>query len=254
MQEGVYAKFIDGRIHVNLADGSKLVARANICATGVEYSRLGLPNESRFVGSGLYYDAGFSEAAQLRDKSVYIVGGANSAGQAAMHFCQFATKVTMLVRGPALAATMSDYMIRRIVGTPNIEVRFGVEISALQGERMLESITIRDRNTKSETTEAAKFLFICIGGNPNTEWARNTDIIRDTKGYLVTGTDMFVDGRPPDVWPLRRHPLYLETSVPGSFAAGDVRHNSVKRYATAVGEGAMAATFVHRYLAEGLNG
>jgi thioredoxin reductase (NADPH) len=250
LEEGVYAEFIDGKIHASLADGCQIVARTNICATGVEYSRLGLPDENRFVAAGIYYGAGFSEALRMTNQIVYVVGGANSAGQAAMHFSQFAERVILLVRGTALSGTMSEYMIKRVTTTPKIEIQYGKEVIAADGDNVLRQITIKDRLTGLEIKAEARHLFVCIGGKPNTEWARNTAIVRDSGGYLITGTDLYVDGKPPLIWPLQRPPLFLETSVPGSFAAGDVRHNSVKRYATAVGEGAMAVTFVHQYLAQ----
>ncbi|MEO6848212.1 MAG: NAD(P)/FAD-dependent oxidoreductase [Chthoniobacterales bacterium] len=247
-REGVYAEFIDGEIHAHLTDGSKMISRANICATGVDYRRLDLPNERNFIGAGLFYGAGYSEAPLIVDETVYIVGGANSAGQAAMHFSLFAKKIVLLVRSGKLT-TMSEYLTKRVLSKPNIEVRFLTAVVGLDGVDCLAEITLRHLKDGTEETVPCKHLFVAIGGSPHTEWARNTPIIRDDKKYIVTGTDMYVDGRPPAIWTLERPPYFLETSVPGCFAAGDVRHNSVKRYATAVGEGAMAVTFVHRFLA-----
>lgn len=249
LREGVNAEFRDGRVVVDLADGTHMIARANICATGIEYRRLNLANESRFLGAGIFYGAGASEAPMCVNQTVYVIGGGNSAGQAAMHFAHYADKVVMLVRGSGLAETLSDYLIKKIEMTKKISVMANCEVTALHGEETLQQISVRDRGAGTTQVLDTTRLFICIGGLPNTEWARDTAIIRDKAGYLVTGGDLNTNGRPPDVWKLERPPFYLETSVPGSFAAGDVRHDSVKRVASSVGEGAMAVAFVHRYLA-----
>lgn len=250
MREGVKAEFYDNRIHVDLADGSKMVARANICATGVEWRRLGLGAEDRLLGAGLFYGAGMSEAPLCRGEHVFVIGGGNSAGQAVMHLAAHARKVTMLVRGANLAATLSQYLSDRILGQENVEVVYNCEVTGLGGERSLDRIAITDRSTGAVTHADTRRVFVCIGGVPNTDWAEKTDIVRDSSGYLVTGPDLLQDGKLPTVWTLERAPFYLETSVPGSFAAGDVRRNSIKRVASAVGEGAMAVAFVHRYLEE----
>ena len=250
MREGVKSEFRDNHIYTDMADGSRMTARANICATGVEYRRLALANENRFLNVGLYYGAGAGEAPMCVNENVYVIGGGNSAGQAAMHFSRYARKVIMVVRGENLAASLSHYLINRITEAGNIEVLFNSEVTALDGDKALQEIEITD--TLSQTTQRAETsrLFVCIGGAPNTEWAKDTDIIRDNAGYLVTGTDLLKNGQMPKCWTLDRQPYFLETSVPGSFAAGDVRHDSVKRVASAVGEGAMAVTFVHKYLSE----
>jgi len=248
LREGVNAEFRDGRIMVDLADSTRMVAKTNICATGIEYRRLNLANESRFFGAGVFYGAGASEAPMCVNEIVYVIGGGNSAGQAAMHFSHYADKVIMLVRGSRLAETLSDYLIRKIEITKNISVVTNCEVTALHGDETLKQITVRDLVEGTTQILDTTHLFVCIGGLPNTEWAKGTPIIRDKAGYLVTGADLHANGRPPDVWKLERPPFYLETSVPGSFAAGDVRHGSVKRVASGVGEGAMAVTFVHRYL------
>lgn len=250
MREGIKAEFLNNRIYVDLADGSKMVARANICATGVEWRRLGLQDENRFLGLGLYYGAGASEAPMCQNEHVHVVGGGNSAGQAVMHLAQHAARVTMLVRGPDLASSLSFYLAERIVSTPNIDIQFNVEVVGLEGEELLRRIQLMDIDNGDRRWVDTRRTFVCIGGSPHTEWAKNTTIVRDRLGFLITGPDLLQDGQLPEHWSLDRAPFFLETSIPGSFAAGDVRHDSVKRVASAVGEGAMAVTFAHRFLAE----
>src|SRR6266849_3135690 len=183
-------------------------------------------------------------------EDVYVVGGGNSAGQAVMHLAKHAKSVTMLVRDKALAASMSQYLSERILGAANVQVQYDVEITGLDGEEALERIRIGSRTTREANWVATPRLFVAIGGVPNTAWAADTAIVRDQGGYLVTGPDLLTNGKAPASWPMERAPYYLETAVPGSFAAGDVRSRSIKRVATAVGEGAMAVAFVHRYLQE----
>lgn len=250
-REGVRGEFAAGKRIGVLEDGTKIVARAAICATGVAYRRLGLPNEDRFVGAGVYYGAGASEAELCGHEEVVIVGGGNSAAQAAMHFAKYARRVTMVVRDDSLTRTVSAYLVDRIATVRNLDVRTNTEVVALAGDEGLRSVAIRDRNGNSTETLDTRWLIVCIGGVPHTEWAEAAGVIRDEAGYLVTGADLQRNGHPPEGWPLDRAPYYLETNVPGLFAAGDVRHGSVKRCASAVGEGAMAVTFVHRYLANG---
>ncbi len=250
MREGIKAEFKNNRIYVNLADGNSMVARANICATGVEYHTLNLPHEERFLNAGLFYGAGASEAPLCINEEVFVVGGGNSAGQAAMYFSRYAKNVTLLVRSDTLAVSLSQYLLARILQTSNIAVLFQSKVTGLDGDGVLRQIEVTNLVTGSIQWLKTQRLFVCIGGAPNTEWARETAIRRDAKGYLLTGTDALKDDQQGTRWQLDRPPYLLETSIPGSFAAGDVRHGSVKRVAAAVGEGAMAVTLVHHYLEE----
>jgi thioredoxin reductase (NADPH) len=250
-REGVRGEFSEGKGTGYLADGTKIVARAAICATGVAYRRLGLPNEEKYFGAGLYYGAGASEAPLVKDQHVVVVGGGNSAGQAAMHFAPVAKRVSLVIRGGCLKKTLSQYLVDRVHATPNVEVLSHTEITGLGGEKYLKEVTLKHRVTGEQRKIDTHWLFICIGGEPHTKWADEAGIVRDEAGYLVTGPDLIRDGKRPANWPLDRDPYFLETNVPGMFAAGDVRHGSVKRCASAVGEGAMAVAFVHRYLSQG---
>ena len=251
-REGVRGEFSAGKRTGYLADGTKIVARTAICATGIDYRRLGLPNEDRFIGAGVYYGAGASEASMCGNQHVFIVGGGNSAGQAALHFSRFAKLVTLVVRGDTLKSTLSFYLIDQIRSTPNIEVLTNTEVIKLEGDEVLRAITLANRKTGEERSFETKWLFVCIGGSPQTDWALEAGVVRDDAGYLVTGPDLHFEGKSSNGgWPLDRSPYYLETNLPGLFAAGDVRHGSVKRCASAVGEGAMAVTFAHRYLSAG---
>jgi thioredoxin reductase (NADPH) len=250
LREGVRGEFEPGKGTGFLADGTKIVAHATICSTGVSYRRLNLPNEEQLLGAGVHYGAGASEAVLCANEHVFVVGGGNSAGQAAMHFARYARKVTVVIRRHCLRETLSEYLVDRIRSSPNIEVLPNTEITALHGQRTLSAVTLTNNKTGQQQTVDTHWLFLCLGGAPHTDWAAKVGISRDDEGYLLTGPDLCRDGRFPQSWPLKRDPFYLETSMPGLFAAGDVRHGSVKRCASAVGEGAMAVTFVHRYLAQ----
>jgi thioredoxin reductase (NADPH) len=229
---------------ITLSGGSQAVARAVIIAVGVTYRRLGIPALDRLVGMGVFYGAAGSEAPAMADQAVYVVGGANSAGQAAVHLARFAARVTLLVRGRSLAAGMSDYLIKQLEATSNIEVRLGTRVVDARGEARLQALMLEDLRTRRQDEVAAAALFILIGAEPRTDWLR--DVIElDDHGFVLTSRDI-----PEHAWPLQRAPLPFETSMPGVLAAGDVRHGSVKRVAGAVGEGSVAVGSVHQYLAE----
>ncbi|HEY2704383.1 MAG TPA: FAD-dependent oxidoreductase [Candidatus Dormibacteraeota bacterium] len=233
-----------------LSDGTVIPARAVVAATGVQWRRLDVPGVERLLGAGVYYGAGPSEARACEGAGVVIVGGGNSAGQACLRFARYARQVTLLVRGPALGASMSQYLVDQVTAVENIEVRTSAEVAAVDGDARLRTLRVAlDGGDRVQTT-AADALFICIGGMPCTGGMQELQLVRDRAGYLVTGTDLSPGGGVPDGWPLARQPYPLETSLPGVFAAGDVRHGSMKRCAAATGEGAMAVALVHRYLAE----
>ena len=238
-----------GDLHtVALSDGSELAAPAVVCATGVDWRRLEAMGIDDLLGRGVHYGAGRSEAPRFRGRNVSIVGGGNSAGQAALNFAAFADRVTMLCRGEALAASLSRYLLDRIEAHPRIDVRLRTRVAAVHGGERLEAVTLEEAGGDEERLPLDG-LFIAIGGAPQTQWAERGKIRRDAAGYLLTGTDLFEDGE-IEGWPLERSPYNLETSVPGFFVAGDVRHGSTKRVAAAVGEGAAAVSLVHRYLDE----
>jgi len=234
---------------VTLGDGAELASHSLIVATGVSYRRLDAPGIEQLTGAGVYYGAAMTEAITCRDEAVFIVGGANSAGQAALYFARYAGQVTMLTRSP-LTKSMSSYLIDQISATPNIVVRTNARVAAAHGDEHLSELTIADTATGVEETVPAAALFIFIGAEPRTDWL-GADIARDDRGFLLTGADLPRDanGHVRD-WPLEREPLMLETNVPGVFAAGDVRHASIKRVASGVGEGAIAVSFVHQYLSQ----
>jgi len=229
---------------VGLGEGTEIEARAVVVATGVSYRMLSAPGTAELTGRGIYYGATAAEAAQTEGDDVFLIGGANSAGQAALNFAGFARRVVMLVRGASLEATMSQYLIARIEAHPRLEVRFATEVAGASGDGHLETLTLRDRSSGETERVAASWLFAFIGAAPRSDWL-GAAVQRDAHGFLLTGPDL----NRADGWPLERQPFTLETSVPGVFAAGDVRLDSMKRVASAVGEGAMAIYLVHRYLA-----
>ena len=232
---------------IKLADGSEVSSHALILALGVAWRRLNVPGIDRLTGAGVYYGAAQTEALSCEGEDVYVVGGANSAGQAAMYFSKYARKVIMLVRGDSLTKSMSQYLIDQIESTPNIEVKVNSSVVEVKGETSLEAITIVNNLTQEQQTVDANSLFIFIGAQPSTEWLQDI-VARDERGFILTGPDVMRDGRCPKGWKLERDPYLLETNVPGIFAVGDVRHGSVKRVASGVGEGSICVQFVHRYL------
>jgi thioredoxin reductase (NADPH) len=232
---------------VRLADGAEFRARAVIVATGVSYRRLGIPGLERLSGAGVFYGAAGSAAKAMKGRDVYIVGAANSAGQAAIHLATYATRVTILARGGSLADGMSDYLVRLIDNTGNIAVRLGAEIVDAHGDGQLDGLSIRDRTSGAVETVPAAALFVLIGAEPHTDWLPE-EIVRDRQGFILTGNDLLIGAEPAADWPLTRPPTALETSLPGVYAVGDVRHGSVKRVASAVGEGSIAIHDVHGYL------
>jgi thioredoxin reductase (NADPH) len=232
---------------VTTAGGDELRSRAVIIATGVSYRRLGVPSLGGLTGIGVFYGAATSEAKAMKDREVFVVGGANSAGQAAVHLARYAARVTMLVRGQSLAESMSEYLIKEITGTANIAVRHNAVVTGGTGTRSLESLTIQDRVSGATETVPAAALFVLIGAEPRTQWLPDS-IRRDRWGFVVTGTDLMAGGRLPENWPLQRPPMFLESSLPGVFAVGDVRSGSVKRVASAVGDGSVAIRLIHDYL------
>jgi thioredoxin reductase (NADPH) len=229
-------------------DGSEAIeARALVVATGVAYRRLEATGMDDLTGRGVYYGANASQASQCQDDDVYVVGAANSAGQAVLNLARHAKRVVLVARGPSLERTMSTYLVDRIRSTPNVDVRCQCEVVEVRGEGHLESLTLLDKATGQTEDVEASWLFAFIGASPRTDWL-GPQVARDDKGFIITGQELLWTPYAA-TWRLARYPLPLETSVPGVFAAGDVRLDSMKRVASAVGEGAMSVYLVHRYLA-----
>src|ERR671917_982139 len=232
---------------VTLSDGTEVAGRAAIVTTGASYRRLGVPSLEALQGTGVFYGAAVAEAQGMKGQEVCVVGGGNSAGQAARHLSKHARRVTLLVLGESLAAHMSQYLIEEIEATENIKVRLNTQVVNGGGQGRLEHLVLEDCATKRTESVPAAALFVLIGATPHTGWLPE-EVMRDERGYIITGNDLLRDGSPPEGWPLERAPMLLETSVPGVFAAGDVRCGSVKRVASAVGEGSIAIQMVHKYL------
>ena len=243
----VAALEIDGPYRrVRFADGGAVSCHALLVATGVSYRRLEVPGADALAGAGVYYGAAATEVGALRGQDVAVVGGGNSAGQAAMHLSRFARSVALMIRGDDIGASMSRYLVDRLAATPNVSLMPRTQVAGVTGNRHLEGIEVDTGGTRASIEAAALFVF--IGARPRTEWLGD-HVRRDPQGFVLTGADLLGEGGRVPHWPLEREPYPLESSVPGVFAAGDVRHGSVKRVASGVGEGAMAVSLVHRYLA-----
>jgi thioredoxin reductase (NADPH) len=234
---------------IKLADGSEISCHALMIASGVQWRRLEAPGIDRLQGAGVYYGGGATEALSCKGETVYVVGGANSAGQAAMNFARYADRVVILVRGDSLSSTMSQYLIDQIKEMPNIEVWAHATLSEAHGDTHLEEISVLCSDTGKLERVLASAMFIFIGALPRTDWLGSL-VERDDRGFLLTGPDLIRDGQRPKGWALDRDPFLLETNVPGLFAVGDVRHGSVKRVASGVGEGSVAVQFIHQYLSK----
>ena len=232
---------------VRFADGTAIAAHCVILATGVSYRQLDAPGMRELTGCGVFYGSALTEAEACLGQDIYIIGGANSAGQAAMYLSRRAKSVTLLIRGASLSESMSYYLIQQIEQSPNIAVRTGTVVDAAHGSEHLEQLTLRDTATGRTELVDAQWTFVFIGAAPHTDWLGSA-VLRDTHGFIIAGPDLSTEGRPPAGWELDRPPYHLETNVPGVFVAGDARAESAKRVASAVGEGAMAVMLVHRYL------
>ena len=232
---------------VTLADESELSCHALMIASGMTLRKLSVPGYERFEGAGVYYGAAPSEAATYKGGEVFVVGGANSAGQAAMMFSKFAAKVTMIVRGPSLGLKMSQYLVDQIAGRDNIDVLTNTQVVEVIGNERIESIRLLDSETNEEEVRDAQAVFIFVGAVPHSDFVDGV-VARNDRGFILTGPDIFVDGKKPASWTVDRDPMLNETSVPGIFAAGDVRHGVVRRVASAVGQGSVTVSMIHKYL------
>ncbi len=232
-----------------LSDGSEISCHALMIATGVSYRRIDVVGCDALTGAGVYYGAAMTEAPSVQDENTFIVGAGNSAGQAAMYFSKYASTVYMVVRGNSLGKSMSAYLVDQIEATPNITVLTHTEVMAVHGSEHLEAVTLINNDSRETEKVKGVALFVFIGAQPHTDWLEGV-VERDSHGFIITGNDLIRDAKPPKGWQLDRLPFLLEASVPGIFCAGDVRHHSVKRVASAVGEGSIAVQFIHQYLGE----
>jgi thioredoxin reductase (NADPH) len=238
-----------GQYVVALSDGKEFLSRAVVLAMGAAYQRLGIPSLEGLVGAGVFYGGAVTEAMAMQGKQVFVTGAGNSAGQTALHLAKYAQSVTIVARGESLRASMSDYLVQEIEATTNIAVRLQTQVVEGRGARRLEGLVLKDGASGETSSVSAAALFVLVGAQPHTGWLP-ASVLRDGRGFILTGTDLMQDGKPPEAWPLQRAPFLLETSLPGVFAAGDVRLGSQKRVASAVGDGSTAIQFVHQYFSE----
>jgi len=238
-----------GQYVVALSDGKEFVSRAVVLAMGAAYQRLGILSLEALVGAGVFYGGAVTEAMAMEGKQVFVAGAGNSAGQAALHLAKYAERVTIVARGDSLRASMSDYLVQEIEATNNIAVRLQTQIVEGRGARRLEGLVLKVGASGEKATVPAEALFVLIGAQPHTEWLPDS-VLRDGRGFILTGRDLMDDGKRPEGWPLQRDPFLLETSLPGVFAVGDVRLGSQKRVASAVGDGSTAIQFIHQYFSE----